>query len=578
MSAARLLAHYERIVDEPDAIARLRRFILNLAVRGKLLPQDPNDEPVFDLLKRIPPLPKPARYEKRSPELIQGDCGLSINHPGTELPKGWLWVPLVQIARLESGHTPSRNRPEWWGGDVPWIGLVDARLHNNGTIFKTIQSTNEQGLANSAARLLPQGTVCFSRTASVGYVVIMGRPMATSQDFVNWVPTDAISSSWLQLVMIAERPAIDRFSKGAVHQTIYYPAWLSMHIALPSPAEQSRIVAKVDELMSLCDRLEAARGNREGGRDRLAAASLARLNAFDSETFQADARFTLDALPALTARPDQIKQLRQTILNLAVRGKLVPQEPNDEPAPQLLDWIAEKKAERLKSGAIPQQKHSARDVGRLTGKLPASWLPIAVGDICDIVTSGSRGWGEFYSTSGSGFIRAQNIRFGKLRLDNLAFVNPPSKSEGSRTKVAKGDLLIVITGAGVTNPALLDRDLGEAYVSQHVGLVRPSDQRLSVWLLLCLMADAGGRAELVERAYGAGKPGLNLDNIRSLSVPLPPLAEQQRIVAKVAALMALCDRLEMSLTATAATRRRLLDALLAEALAPAEDRELQAAE
>jgi type I restriction enzyme S subunit len=151
-----------------------------------------------------------------------------------------------------------------------------------------------------------------------------------------------------------------------------------------------------------------------------------------------------------------------------------------------------------------------------------------------------------------GFIRAQNIRFGRLRLDELAYVNPPSNSEGSRTQVAKGDLLIVITGAGVTSPALLDHYPGEAHVSQHVGLVRPSDPQLSAWLLLCLMADAGGRAELVERAYGAGKPGLNLDNIRSLSVPLPPLAEQHRIVATVDALMALCDRLEASLTAAAA--------------------------
>jgi len=115
-------------------------------------------------------------------------------------------------------------------------------------------------------------------------------------------------------------------------------------------------------------------------------------------------------------------------------------------------------------------------------------------------------------------------------------------------------------------------------MSQHVGLVRLSDQRLSEWLLLCLIADAGGRAELVERAYGAGKPGLNLDNIRSLSIPFPPLAEQRRIVANVDALMARCDRLEASLTATASTRRRLLDALLAEALAPADDRELEAAE
>jgi type I restriction enzyme S subunit len=93
--------------------------------------------------------------------------------------------------------------------------------------------------------------------------------MATSQDFVNWVPTGAVSSTWLQLVMIAERPAIDRFSKGAVHQTIYYPAWLAMHIALPPLAEQHRIVAKVDELMALCDQLETSLTSADETRKKL---------------------------------------------------------------------------------------------------------------------------------------------------------------------------------------------------------------------------------------------------------------------------------------------------------------------
>ena len=241
-----------------DQVAHLRQTILNLAIRGKLVEQDPADESTSKLLKRLQKLPPPARYAKRSPELIAGDCGMSINKPDLPAPSGWLWLPLVQVARIESGHTPSRSRPEWWDGDVPWMGLVDARAHNNGRIYDTIQHTNEAGLANSAARLLPEGTVCFSRTASVGYVVIMGRPMATSQDFVNWVPTEVLSSEWLQLVMMAERPAISRFSKGAVHQTIYYPAWLSMHVVLPPLAEQHRIVAKVDELMVLCDRLQSS--------------------------------------------------------------------------------------------------------------------------------------------------------------------------------------------------------------------------------------------------------------------------------------------------------------------------------
>jgi type I restriction enzyme S subunit len=251
------LRHFPRFTIRPDQIPQLRQTILNLAVRGKLLPQDPNDEPASETVKQLKPMEKPTRYASRSPELIIGDCGLSVGNPRTPVPKGWVRVPMVEIARLESGHTPSRDRPDWWGGEIPWMGLVDARLHHGKVIRTTIQYTNREGIANSAARVLPAGTVCFSRTASVGYVVIMGRPMATSQDFVNWVPSDAITSEWLQLVLIAEKPALSRFSKGAVHQTIYYPAWLSMHITLPPLAEQYRIVAKVEELMVVCDRLEA---------------------------------------------------------------------------------------------------------------------------------------------------------------------------------------------------------------------------------------------------------------------------------------------------------------------------------
>ena len=127
---------------------------------------------------------------------------------------------------------------------------------------------------------------------------------------------------------------------------------------LPPLGEQHRIVDKVDELMALCDRLEAARAEREAKRDRLATASLARLNAPDQETFQHDVAFALNNLAPLTTRPDQIKALRQTILNLAVRGTLVPQDPNDEPASELLKRIAAEKARLAKSGTIRKRKTS----------------------------------------------------------------------------------------------------------------------------------------------------------------------------------------------------------------------------
>ena len=290
-----------------DQIKHLRQTILSLAVRGRLVEQDPEDEPASELLQRTEKPPLPARYAKRSPESIPGDCGLSINRPEIPSPPGWLWVPLVQVARIESGHTPSRSRADWWGGDVPWMGLVDARLHNDGRIFNTIQHTNEAGLANSAARLLPEGTVCFSRTASVGYVVIMGRPMATSQDFVNWVPTEALAPEWLQLVMMAERPAIPRFSKGAVHQTIYYPAWLAMHVALPPLAEQHRIVAEIDALMALCDHMEAGLAAADATRSRLLESLLhAALASAASRTLSMDT----SSLRSASVRASDIRLLR----------------------------------------------------------------------------------------------------------------------------------------------------------------------------------------------------------------------------------------------------------------------------
>src|SRR5579884_1646703 len=115
--------------------------------------------------------------------------------------------------------------------------------------------------------------------------------------------------------------------------------------------------------------------------------------------------------------PDAIARLRRFVLNLAVRGKLVPQDPSDEPASELLKRIAAEKARLVKAGAIPAKKEPVRDATKLTEELPASWCPIALGQVCNVVTSGSRGWAEFYATSGAGFIRAQNIRFGKLKLE-----------------------------------------------------------------------------------------------------------------------------------------------------------------
>lgn len=306
-----------RIDAVPQLIQRFRESVLRSAVSGHLTEDWRNSHPELTakrLLKDFSPLPTPPRYKSRSDAHIMGVCATSIGKPKSPLVEAWEWVPLVQIARMESGHTPSRDVPSYWNGDIPWIGIKDARANHEGTIYSTQQSTNQSGLDNSAARLLPAETVCISRTASVGYVVKMGVPMATSQDFVNWVPTQYVDAEWLKWLFVAEKESLFRFGKGSTHTTIYFPEWFSLHVALPHIEEQVEIAKRVQQLLSLADGMAA------------------RIN---------DAKKRIDALT-------------QSILAKAFRGELVPQDPNDEPASVLLERI------RAQRAAAPKPKRGRK--------------------------------------------------------------------------------------------------------------------------------------------------------------------------------------------------------------------------
>jgi type I restriction enzyme S subunit len=173
--------------------------------------------------------------------------GLAIAAAEHHLARDPGWVLLSDIARLETGHTPSRRHPEWWGGDVPWIALPDIRALDGKAATKTGERTNESGLANSSARLLPEGTVVLSRTASVGFVTVMHVPMATSQDFVNWVPGERLRSWYLAYALISARDYIRGLADGAIHKTIYMPTLKGLRIRLPGLEEQDRALARINQ-------------------------------------------------------------------------------------------------------------------------------------------------------------------------------------------------------------------------------------------------------------------------------------------------------------------------------------------
>lgn len=252
-----------------------------------------------------------------------------------------------------------------------------------------------------------------------------------------------------------------------------------------------------------------------------------------------------DAVAALKRVQANLKRYRASVLKAACEGRLVPTEAelarkesrSYEPASELLKrilaerrakWEADQLEKMITAGKPPQNdewKKTYREPESpglpALPTLPEGWTWATLDQLSVFITSGSRGWKEFYSPQGAMFIRSQDIRTDQLLLAGVAHVSPPQKSEGSRTRVYSGDILVTITGANVAKAAVVKIHLDEAYVSQHVGLIRLVDQQIDDVVHAYLISPSGGRKILLKLAYGAGKPGLNLDNLRSLPIPTP---------------------------------------------------------
>jgi type I restriction enzyme S subunit len=530
MNADRLLAHYEQIADAPDAIARLRRFILDLAVRGKLVPQDPDDEPASELLKQF--------------------AGEQQDQVG--VPTSWRAFRIGSVLNFQYGKgLKASERLD--KGPVPVFG-------SNGIVGFTDKP------------LTQKPSIVVGRKGSAGALNLCEGDSWTT-DVAYYVEAPSFLDIRFMFHALAALN-LDKLGKGVKPGLSRSEAY-SQRIAIPPMMEQRRIVVKIDELMALCDQLEAARAEREASRDRLAAASLARLNTPAPETFEDDARFALDALPALTSRPDQIKALRQTILNLAIRGKLVLQDPNDEPASELLKRIAEAKAElKKKTGDARIKVEPDPTHGDIAMQLPSGWAVQSFENLFLFIDY--RGNTPPKTDEGIPLITAKNIRMGYLNREPREFISRSTfKTWMTRGFPEIGDLFFT-TEAPLANVCL--NDIEEPFaLAQRAICFQPYGKIDTKFLMFALMSDL--MQSLIDKhATGMTAKGIKAANLKPLPIPVAPLAEQHRIVAKVDELMALCDQLEASLTNATSTRSRLLNALLAEALMPMESHELEAAE
>jgi type I restriction enzyme S subunit len=545
-----LLAHFERISGAPDAIARLRSFVLDLAVRGRLVEQRATEEPQS---KRGAGSSKTVRV-----------VGSADPEFAWALPTGWKLVPLEELGGssglfVDGDWVESKDQDP--NGDVRLIQLADVGLGVYRNRSSRFMNSTTAGRLNCT--YLTPGDILIARMPDpLGRACIFPgdlKPSVTVVDVAILRP--GVRANPTFIVHAINSPPFARSvaakAAGTTRSRISRGNLGRLAIPLPPLAEQHRIVAKVNELMALCDRLEAAQAERESRRDRLVSASLQRLSqpAADPPTFRDHARFHLDHLPRLATRVEHVQQLRKTILDLAVRGRLVEQDPNDEPPRLNVDTAG--------SG------HSERPT-------PRAWVWARIGALLN--GDSQNGYSRRPDGAADG-IPILRISAGTMRRDGIVaeeehkLIGKVTADERRQFALQPGDLLACRFNGNREFVGRLSLYLGYLGINP----IYP-DKLIRLRLAGCVLPELvryfaqsdAVRAEIEGYcATTVGNWGISASNLKRVLIPLPPLAEQHRIVVKVDQLMALCDQLEAQLDTAQTGRRRLLEAVIHEALAPA---------
>ena len=573
-----LLAHFDRISAAPDAIPKLRGFILDLAVRGKLVEQNPTDEPAAELMNKI---------AATKSKLAKSAGVLRTNENGAEsvpfkIPSNWVWVRLGDIcSKTGSGSTPRGGKSVYQRKGVPF--LRSQNVHDGGLRLDDVAYISPQTHEKMSGTAVEPGDLllnitggsigrCCSVPASFGqanvsqHVAIIRVAIGDLRGYLHQL----IVSPYFQSFVFSEQTGAGRggLPKNRMDR---------IPVALPPLPEQLRIVSRVNDLMALCDQLEAAKTVRETQRDRLAAAAHHHLdNGTTAEEFRHHANFYLSHIPHITTRPDQIKQLRQTILNLAFRGRLVPQTSDDEPASELFKRIQAKKALVAKGRIKPPAYPTMISGESVPFHLPASWLWVHFGELVEDADAGWSPKSEDFPRSGDnwGVLKVSAVSWDRFLPEEnkqlFSGVVPPISAQ-----VHAGNFLIsrANTSELVAKSVVVEEEPRNLILSDKIVRVQTSEDCDKTFLSMVNNHAPYARAYYAEEASGTSFSMKNVSRavIYGLAIPLPPLAEQRRIMAKVKELMALCDQLEEEVDTIQEETRRLLESVLHHALKETEE-------
>jgi type I restriction enzyme, S subunit len=527
MDEQQFLAKFGYIAQAPNGIEKLRELVLVLAVQGRLVQQLPGED-AAEILGAIGKERESliASRVVRSPKPLPEVTGTDRSHT---VPANWCWTRFGEIALHNSGKTLDSVRNSghprryittsnlYWGrfdlSNVRQMLIRDEELEKC-TARRGDLLICEGGEAGRAAVWVSDEEVCFQNHVHRARFLGEINPFYAYRFFEKLNKTGEIN----------------QHRKGIGISNMSSKALAMIAFPLPPLAEQDRIVAKVDELMALCDQLEQQQRDRRKLQNAMRQATM---QAFASAQGPHELQTSWQRLQTnfgrLFSEPNDVRQLRDVLFDLSLRGL-----------------------------TLTSSKLSADSEERTTefGSLPDGWSWKTLAELSEYITSGSRGWKAYISSAGDSFIRSQDIKQDSLVFENPVFVTLPDRTEGKRTLVREGDLLLTITGGNVGRCAAVHSLENTAYVSQHVALIRLRRPELFEFIHYWMINSYGGQAFLARYIYG-DKPGLNLTQVGSVPIPIPPTTALPEILASLRKQQELCGELAYQLDARSEVASRL---------------------
>ncbi len=519
-------------------IKKLRELILCLAISGRLLPQHLEDVATLDLMIQL------GIKKKVVNEVLLNEF---------PIPDSWQWLYISDLCNLKTG------------GTIRW--LVSGDIHEN-EIYDCKGRITESGLENSNCKILPKNSVLIALNGqgkTRATVAVLKCEAACNQSLVAMIQKyeNLVLPKFLWLNLKYRYSEIRDITGQNQRRGLNMGLIGDLSISVPPIAEQNRIIAKVDELLALCDQLENQHNNAAEAHEKLVTHLLGTLTqSQNAEDFNTNWQRISVHFDTLFTTEASIDALKQTLLQLAVMGKLVPQDPNDEPASELLKRIQTEKAKLITDGKIKKDKSlpSITDDEK-PFELPKNWECVRFQEVFD-VRDGTHDTPK-YCDSGFPLITSKNLYSGILDFSNIRYISEEDHYKiKERSGVDRGDILFAMIGS-IGNPVIVETD--NDFSIKNVALFKPySHQLCEMYYLLKYLLKAS--VDMREQASGAVQSFISLGVMRNYVFYMPPLAEQHRIVAKVDELMGLCDQLKSRLTAANQLQQKLADVVIEQAI------------